>query len=207
MQFTYLVAALSMAVSVARADCDADVTTANAVTLTQACTDDLEGGTPPTLETVFADYRTNANTIYTYGLCGSTTCNAEIAASTYPTCTPTTPTSYTTEIAGFSAACTALTGAITGTCTASNIADNLWAKNLVNLDAACATALTKTVGTGWYTNAFSLLDITTTNTITTNYCASTDCVALATSTKAALASCTDAAGKNLFTDIGAVITH
>ncbi|RQM10017.1 hypothetical protein B5M09_009808, partial [Aphanomyces astaci] len=188
MQVIYLLLTLGLAPSVVHADCDADVTTANSVTLTQACTDDLQGGPPPTLETVFADYRTNANSIYTYGLCGSTTCNPEIASSTYPTCTPTTPTSYTAEIAGFTAACTALTGAITGTCTASNIADNLWAKNLVNLDAACATALSKTAGTGWYTNAFSLLDITTANTITTNYCASTDCVALATSTKAALAS-------------------
>ncbi|RHY51710.1 hypothetical protein DYB34_004928 [Aphanomyces astaci] len=208
MQVVYLLLTLGLAPSVVHADCDADVTTANAVTLTQACTDDLQGGTPPTFETVFADYRTNANSIYMYGLCGSATCNAEITASTYTTCSPATSvTSYSAEIAGFTAACAALSSGITGTCTESNIADNQWAKNLVNLDVACATALNKTPGTGWYTNAFSLLDITTANTITTNYCWSTDCVALATSTKATLASCTDAAGKNLFTDIGDVINH
>ncbi|RHY24087.1 hypothetical protein DYB32_008982 [Aphanomyces invadans] len=196
MQFTHLFAVLSLA-AVARADCDSDVTTANAVLFTQACMNDLQGGDRLSYATVFEDYRSNANTIYKYGLCGSTTCKDEVAASNYPTCAVTSATSYTAEVAGLATACGTLDTAVAangGTCTEAQIADNIWAKHVVVLDSACATGISATAGSSWYT-VFQTLDTATPSTLT-DYCATSACVDLATTTKAKLASCTDGTDSN-----------
>ncbi|ETV97215.1 hypothetical protein H310_10002 [Aphanomyces invadans] len=209
MQFTHLFAVLSLA-AVARADCDSDVTTANAVLFTQACMNDLQGGDRLSYATVFEDYRSNANTIYKYGLCGSTTCKDEVAASNYPTCAVTSATSYTAEVAGLATACGTLDTAVAangGTCTEAQIADNIWAKHVVVLDSACATGISATAGSSWYT-VFQTLDTATPSTLT-DYCATSACVDLATTTKAKLASCTDGtdSNKDLYAAVGDVITY
>ncbi|RHY24086.1 hypothetical protein DYB32_008981, partial [Aphanomyces invadans] len=200
---------LSLA-AVARADCDSDVTTANAVLFTQACMNDLQGGDRLSYATVFEDYRSNANTIYKYGLCGSTTCKDEVAASNYPTCAVTSATSYTAEVAGLATACGTLDTAVAangGTCTEAQIADNIWAKHVVVLDSACATGISATAGSSWYT-VFQTLDTATPSTLT-DYCATSACVDLATTTKAKLASCTDGtdSNKDLYAAVGDVITY
>ncbi|ETV99416.1 hypothetical protein H310_08112 [Aphanomyces invadans] len=209
MQFTHLFTVLSLA-AVARADCDSDVTTANAVLFTQACMNDLQGGDRLSYATVFEDYRSNANTIYKYGLCGSTTCKDEVAASNYPTCAVTSATSYTAEVAGLATACGTLDTAVAangGTCTEAQIADNIWAKHVVVLDSACATGISATAGSSWYT-VFQTLDTATPSTLT-DYCATSACVDLATTTKAKLASCTDGtdSNKDLYAAVGDVITY
>ncbi|KAG9402052.1 hypothetical protein AC1031_007746 [Aphanomyces cochlioides] len=64
--------------TVAPSDCDASINAANNWTMSQACTNDLQGGSPPSLNAIYADIAARSSTtVYCYGLCGSTNCAAD----------------------------------------------------------------------------------------------------------------------------------
>ncbi|CAK4647974.1 unnamed protein product [Aphanomyces euteiches] len=182
------------------ADCDASINAANNWTLSQACTNDLQGGSPLSLSAIYADIAARSSTtVYRYGLCGSTNCAADIAkiVNSYPNCTATTAPSLLTWVQGYAPTCVAVNASIANsTCTLANYADYNWARYQVQLTPQCANALSMSTSSLWYS---AIQAAALTNSAFTNaFCNSADCIALTTRTTSMLGNCNVTSSENLY---------
>ncbi|CAK4153867.1 unnamed protein product [Aphanomyces euteiches] len=180
--------------------CDASINAANNWTLSQACTNDLQGGSPPSLSAIYADIAARSSTtVYRYGLCGSTNCAADIAkiVNSYPNCTATTAPSLLTWVQGYAPTCVAVNASIANsTCTLANYADYNWARYQVQLTPQCANALSMSTSSLWY-SAIQAAALSN-NAFTNAFCTSSDCISFTTSTINMLGDCSVTSGENLF---------
>ncbi|KAH9129234.1 hypothetical protein LEN26_004216 [Aphanomyces euteiches] len=182
------------------ADCDASINAANNWTLSQACTNDLQGGSPLSLSAIYADIAARSSTtVYRYGLCGSTNCAADIAkiVNSYPNCTATTAPSLLTWVQGYAPTCVAVNASIANsTCTLANYADYNWARYQVQLTPQCANALSMSTSSLWY-SAIQAAALSN-NAFTNAFCTSSDCISFTTSTINMLGDCSVTSGESLF---------
>ncbi|KAF0699118.1 Aste57867_10320 [Aphanomyces stellatus] len=172
--------------------CDVQVMMANNQPFSQACTNVMQGGPPPTFGAVSLDITANAaQSIYSPGFCGSTVCMAELNAqlAAYPTCTPTSARSLKPALATLASSCASMAPAPPGTCQLEDYSDYNFAKYRMPLGPNCAVATGNSPTTLWNT-VRTTLTLSPSNVITSAYCGSPDCVRAAQLINSNIGNCT-----------------
>ncbi|KAF0697578.1 Aste57867_11741 [Aphanomyces stellatus] len=202
MRLTVLLSSVWTVIQAAYPSCDANITAAAAITISDACATFMQSDTT-SIVSLLQDYAANPHSIVGYFVCAAPPCASDFKAflAGYPKCMPSNAsTSYLASANALRASCRSIASTKNGTCQPTDVGLYTRARYNNPLTRACAAALTPfniTTSTQWYDAIQQANASTTTPALLEAFCTTDACMIQTNATLVSLPTCTLDSGENV----------